>query len=261
MSKTNIATYMVIAGHKKYYEYAYYAVNSFLTNNEGHDLFLLVDKPKAIKEFSHPNLKVIDYGKLLMNVEVPVLHQVESNVKPSMVGLEYFDRVHNQLFIADSIPCIESFLHGLGYTHVLRLDIDSLFIGNIFDRLIPEIERDEEVAVWWVERSDPAMFTRAEKAYKFGAGFTLWRHGGPFVPFYLEYFKDDEQETMVHNIYPRNDIKCRLLKHPGYHFVYPFKKNPAFDRETAKKFIPAYFHFTGNDLEAKQAKVWGWFHD
>jgi len=105
-----------------------------------------------------------------------------------------------------------------------------------------------------VDRTDPLM--GKDGMERPGVGFTLWTIDGEFMHRYLAGFTGEEQKTIL---IQRRNMRTRILRRPGYHFVFPFhagQKKIAYTKEMLEPYLPAYFHV---HLESEFNQLEKWF--
>jgi len=137
-------------------------------------------------------------------------------------------------------------------THILSLDADALFSGNILRKVKIELNKPEQKDkdIYMVAREDPRML-RPKKCTP-GSGFTLWRRDSKFIPLFKKHFvgklgkfKGGGSQSLINHI--RRKLKGVVLQDPLLHFVSPDLNNKHFSDIQIKELKPAYIHLHGKD--------------
>ena len=263
----NIATVVSVCGHDKYFDLASISIPSFLKNCPDADLFVFTDNIKKIKSIGgkNPRFHVEDFN-FLYNKYYNKIDFINNYIPKNFKNMKYYNYVHDHIKVAAVLPMANFYLQDK-YSHILKIDIDGYWVGNVLNKLITEEESViNENDVLLVERRSLLM-VRITK-YRPGVGFTLWKSSSKFIELYLQNFIGTEQETIwritgckwgkFHELLIKQ-LKFHLLKRPGYHFVYPFTCNKDFNKEQASEFIPAYFHCGGQDVYEQLRTLERWF--
>jgi ribosomal protein L13E len=259
--KKAIATVMSVCGHKKYFEYAKYSIDSFQHSNPGYSLFVFTTNKSYFNDciFSS-DVHFINFEEMLKRVPKAVVQHIEKETLAQMKDFIYQDRRHTHYYVSMLMPMAHTYLKDISlYTHILKIDCDSYFVGRMMDMVLKEIEV-VDYPLYLVERQNEHMLVRHNtEGFKVGVGFTLWKKESSFMNAYINNFEVDEQRTISGKLYEKRCIPVKILQRPGYHFVYPFKKNPRFDKRLANRFVPAYFHLTGTNIVEHQKLLTKWY--
>lgn len=262
-----IVAVMCVVGDPMYFKFASYSIPSFLRNNINTDLRVFTDKPEEIKKYLQLSDKIgivdiEDYFKSHPK-EVEKFKSKGRTYLPDVVQnhKKAYGYVFRDVYPATMPLMAEELLRGKGYTHILKIDSESYFAGgDMMKMVIEEIERTLSADVFLVERRHPAMAHYGGGVP--GSGFTLWRISSIFIPEYYRTFDGSQQVTILAMRFNRN-IRTRILRRPGYHFVRPFWKaretGKEFTKEMASQFLPAYFHLHGKIALEGYAKLEEWF--
>ncbi len=252
-----IATVMVVAGHEHYHKFASVSIPSFLKGNgNSTTLCVITDNPAAIEPYAqYGDLRIVSWEDAVTKVQ----DVYDSILRRQLT--DYYDRFSRRMEIKyyNLIPTMGQFLLGGEVDHVLKLDCDSFFVGNIVELLEAEIE--PEYDLYLVARSDPRMMLRENLLP--GAGLYMWptrNNGAGFPRQYEKHFKHNEQVTISRQSGGLwKIIKTKTIANPSLHMVYPFTRNPAFSKRDAEVFGAAYFHLTGPEAYSNQLKMEAWF--
>ncbi len=256
-----IGTIMVVAGDQKYFDYASISIPSFLrTNGKATALFVVTDRFEEIRVYqSLGNLKVIQYANA-----IPPIAEINAELIAKQHRPTYPRSTWNiQTKFFNVIPPMAQHILGANFTHILKVDCDSFFTGDIITPLRAEIESG--YGLYLVERKDPRMVVRDMLLP--GVGFYMWPTANPdggFAALYRQCFVRIEQKT-INTLHAGSIelIKTKQLTNPAFHVIYPFKKNPKFTKADAEAFGPAYFHLDGlnTDVYQNQLKMERWFNE
>lgn len=245
---------IMIACKERYVKLATISIETFL---EYHDtvLYVLVDATgsNVLSNIKHKNLRLVQIGDYLKQtigeVSVNKFHifkydadgdhdRAYSSLKPLLM-----DKV-----IADLTP--ES-------TYVLSLDVDTLFSGNILNKINSELNRvSHKFDMYMVERRDARML--CFKNGTAGSGFTLWKRTGSFINLFKDHYSSGcagakgGSQDLINRLMKR--VPSMLFKDPLLHFVSPDLKNPKLTVKEILTFKPAYIHLHGKDSYARLKK-------
>jgi hypothetical protein len=256
-----IATVLSVCGHAKYFEYASYSIPSFIKSNPNHDLFVFTTNIDYFKEWDFfSQATFINFEKALKNVPKVVIEHIERETLGQMKSFVYQDRRHTHYYVSMLMPVAHEYLkYKSEYTHILKIDCDSYFVGAMMNMVTAEVAA-VDYPLYLVERKHEQMLVRhRSEGFEVGVGFTLWRKHSSFMNAYVNNFEIDEQRTISGKLYAKKCMPVKILQRPGYHFVYPFKRNPRFDKRLADRFIPAYFHLTGTKIVEHQKLFKKWY--
>jgi hypothetical protein len=262
---------MVCVGDPLYYEMAKISVPSFCKANRSVDLVLFTDKPEMFTDCER--LRIVDYMRYF-NRDLELAERLMSLIDHTRCDGQYPSHKHNHIWIAMGIPIIQWYAEENGYDWAGKFDVDSYFVGDIFERLISEVgycmDRKHFIVV---EQSHPWMHCFDFDTGAATSGFQMWKvkpveyRGGlkfnppqTYVKRYIETFRENEQATFWARFEDGAYLSWIRLLHPGYMMTYPFAINPNFSKEDAEKFLPAYFHFgDGANPVPQQMKFKEWF--
>ena len=254
---------MVVGGHEMYHDCAKISIASFLKSNKTTDLVLFTDKPENYSDeyLKNDRFNVISY-KSYCDLHPTEINFFINKVKPELVDRPYCGYIHNQVYATVLFPMLHIYaeVHKDKYDWLQRIDADSYFVGDIYERL------EEEIGDWMhmkdfflVERihSKMAWF---DKSGVPGAGFVLWKRDSRFYERFKLHYRGNEQEAIWGLMKDGRVLRHTRLLWPGYHMVYPFRKNIKFTKEEADEFIPAYFHLGGNNLAEQMTIMDNWYN-
>jgi hypothetical protein len=247
-----------VIGDQDYYNCASLSIPSFLRNCPNYPLIVFTDKPDIIKQYKITNMLYVINIEHMMKKYVRQNENIYKRHPKEVLHIQYKGRQRIQNLFWASIIYVwgEYIVRELlpNYTHILRIDCDSIFIGgNVLINIFNDLGNHD---MCMVERSHPAMLIIAKE--KPGSGFTLWRIASEFMNEYVGRFNLNDQHT-VHQVF---DLFCQqdnaiLLSNPSYHFMYPFVKNLNFSRDQARNLLPACFHLGGNNAYENMKKLVG----
>jgi len=244
-----IDTFMTIGGDKEYFQYSDYSIPSFLKSNPGMNLHIFTTSPEYFQKYNNPYLKIYNYNIFKEHKDC---QHIVNHIKRRYVNFSQFGYTHKHEFCAIGLIIAQQILTNSNW--ILKVDCDSYFAGNIFDIIIPQLV--DNIDLYVVERVNPGTTFESKEP---GAGFILWnRKDESIIQKYIKYFTGHEQFTLQKKLLPK--ISHKIFTHPGLHFVWPFT-DPNFNKQDAEKFLPAYFHFTGNNI-IEQLKIFeSWFNE
>ncbi len=205
-------------------------------------LFVVTDSKNELKKYKSSVIRIISIDKYLKEVlnetDIPAFSHYDYEVKGD------YDRKFASLkplimekVISDLAPETD---------YILSLDVDTLFTGEIMNKVQAEINKDHK-DIYMVERMDGRMLkTRSGMP---GSGFTLWNSKSKFIKFFRQGCAQggakDGSQSLIHNI--RGRLSQRIIRDPMLHFVSPDLNNPKFPDSEIKKLKPAYIHLHGRD--------------
>ena len=249
-----IATTMVVSGCDAYFTFAKYSVMSFLKSCPGVPLIIFSDNVEKISSIAKSEfLFLYDFNEIFNLVPMPSIKD-----KPNViVSYETYD--HNHVMIASIYSMAQHVIKDIKFNnieYIIKFDTDGYFVGNIINKLTKHIRKNTKRRdLMLVERKHKLMEVRYHKLP--GVGFVCWRKKSRFVEMYEKIYNGDEQGTIL-TISCKSMVKSEVLKHPGYHFVYPFNpgtKRHNYTKEQLKSFLPAFFHVHKIE-ELEQLKKW-----
>jgi len=243
-NKIRFAVVMVVAGHKKYFEYAKFCISSFARHCPLTPLGVFTDKPKEMKK-AYKKFKTIEIYDINAFDDVKEVGILKKNSRPAQAYLGY---VHDHKLIASLFPMAEAVYKDRSkITHLIKIDCDGYFAGgNLMTLLKRDLINDPDYDLYLVARTDERMSLQRTRTP--GVGFTVWKKGGRFLPNYVKRFGGCEQDTIMNMM---KEIPTKVLPRPGYHFVFPFSKKSMkkvidkfgpYTRKELVKYLPAYFH-------------------
>jgi len=245
-----IDTFMSVGGDDAYFQYSDYSIPSFLKSNSKMNLHIFTTNTEYFQKYNNPYLKIYNYNIFKEHKDC---QHIIKNLRKQHIHLPHYGHIMRQEYCATDVLMAQMILTNAKW--VLKVDCDSYFVGNIFNIIIPQLT--DNIDLYVVERKHPEMFLDCIKP---GGGFILWnRKNKSIIQKYIKYFNGNVQSTL-HNILLTN-FSHKIFTHPGLHFVYPFTKNPNFNKQDAEKFLPAYFHVTGIDMLEQLKKLEEWFNE
>lgn len=257
---------MICMGDPLYYEMAKISVPSFLRANNSVDLSLFTDKGELFAPLidKYPRFRILDYYEYF-NRDPEMVKRFDEKIDKGRCNPIFPSHTHHHLWIAMGIPMIQWYAEENGYDWCGKFDIDSYFVGDIFEKMLEEIEycMDRKHFIC-VEQSHCEMGCFNYETGAPTSGFQIWKVKGPightYVERYILGFQTNEQATFWARLEDGAYLRHLRLFHPGYHMVYPFAINPEFCKQDAIRFLPAYFHL-GNGINPvpQQRKFEEWF--
>ena len=236
-----IAAFMSVCGDQRYFDLALVSIRSFRKACPNTSLYVVTDRPESIDA----DVKLILYEDAIAAIGKQK-DQILGKALPGVYG------INKMSYHVLNVPIAQHYVRDA--SHILLVDCDSYFAGKGYIHLL-EHETKSGHDLYLAERKHPAMVLA--RGGKPGAGFCLWRVKSDFAEKYVEKFVSYEPATL--NRFQPQDYKTKVLTRPGWHFVYPFKKNPDFGKAEAEQFLPAYFHLTEPNVCQNQRKMEEWF--
>ena len=241
-------TSVMIVCKKRYSEVATISVPSFIRHHPGKNLCILADASgiKALSGISGKGVKVVPLGKI-RKVAAAALRV--SSFQVFKYGKEHHDRAYSsmkpllmELAVAVAFPATK---------YIMGLDSDSIFTGNIMDKVEGIVERDAgKYELYMVQRTDPRMLVCRGKNPAPGSGFVLWARSGRYISLFKKMFikkytrfRGGGSQGLTNMI--RRKIPSRILTNPAFHFVSPDLKKPNITDAEILAIGPAYIHLHG----------------
>ena len=240
----NLLVTMSVAGHERYFEFADLCISSFIKNCPSTKMAVFTDRVDYLKKYNllSKNIEILDFKTHFDQTDMINIKRQELY---NMVCEDYNDPTynHNHIFVAAVLPMAQKYAMSQNQIdYILKIDCDGVFAGgDLFSVLKKDIKKYPGYDLYLVQRTNPLMGFNGRKKLP-GVGFTLWNKHGKFINKYNKYFEIEEQRTIL-NL--GNKIKTKILKRPGYHFVFPFQKcqpDVEYTKEKLEEFLPAYFH-------------------
>jgi FkbM family methyltransferase len=234
---------IMIACKERYAELAAISIPSFFRHHD-YDLFVLADASglRVLSNISHKKLHLIP----LQNYRN---YAIKASGVKNFAVIKYDGYEHDKAYqslkplLMDAVIANER----PEATHVLSLDVDTYFSGDILS--IVEREADSGHEMYMVERKDKRMLLQRDESP--GSGFTMWRRDGKFIKLFKKGFKASYAgktggcQILINSIMRGNEIRSKFLTNPHLHFVSPDLKNPNITDEELAKIRPAYIHLHG----------------
>ena len=244
-----IAPIMIVC-KERYAKCARIAIETFLKHHDT-KLYVVVDYTayKVLSNIKSRNLIIIPIGKYrkaaAADVSVDKFHVFKYDEDGD------HDRAYSSLkpLIMDKV--IDEFSPESKY--VLSLDADTLFSGNILNKVIKKLNKVEhKFDLYMVERTDPRLSLVGAKSP--GSGFTLWKREGNFIKLFKKAYRSKHagkgggSQDLINIL--RKRIPSMLFRDPLLHFVSPdykfnVKKPMSYTPEEILKLKPAYIHLHG----------------
>lgn len=250
---------MSVCGHETYFKCALISINSYAINCN-YPLYVFTDNPDYFQPYLDDwiNVNILNFDQYFDAYKHHFI-SIEPKIADYIKEIKYHGYVHHHIKVAGLLPMAQCYFADEDIDWILKVDCDGYFAGgDVIDHFVKETfpKMDREYDLVLIERKHQWMYCLKSRAP--GVGFTLWRKAGTFIKDYIEHFVDEEQKTILLNV--SNKItSTALVKRPGYHFVYPFKRNPRFTKEHAKLFLPAYFHLGGSNVHEQMLCFKHWF--
>jgi len=250
-----IAPIMIVC-KERYAKCARIAIETFLKHHDT-KLYVVVDYTayKVLSNIKSRNLIIIPIGKYrkaaAADVSVDKFHVFKYDEDGD------HDRAYSSLkpLIMDKV--IDEFSPESKY--VLSLDADTLFSGNILNKVIKKLDEvKHKFDLYMVERTDPRLSLVGAKSP--GSGFTLWKREGNFIKLFRKNYgpgcagRGGGSQDLINRL--RKKIPSMLFKDPFLHFVSPdIRCRKVNKRELTNKEIltykPAYIHLHGANSYAR----------
>lgn len=249
-----IAPVMICSG-VRYSNCAQISLKSFVKHHN-HPLYVVADEPalKALKQFHNEPLirflpleKYAEEAKKIVGVnnfvktDVLSAFQWANNDNPSRMHDRSYSSLKPilmELAIKDYAPST---------THILSIDTDTLFTGNIMDRSYNYLD---DSTFYLVSREDSRTL-RSGRANNPGSGYTMWMRNSEFLKLFIEGFtakmgqwKGGGSQDLINMLRDRVK-KYTLIPDPLLHFISPDLRDPDVPPETIRTFQPAYIHLHG----------------
>ena len=244
-----IAPIMIVC-KERYTKCAVIAVETFL---EHHDTVLYV----IVDELAEKILSRIKSKKLCLISIKKYLEETIDEVKVNEFHSFKYDKdgEHSRAYSSLKPLIMDKVINDLSpqSIYVLSLDADTIFTGNILDRVIAELDKvKHKFDLYMVERADIRM-TCLGKDHA-GSGFTLWKRESRFIELFKEHYgkgcagKGGGSQNLINRL--RSLIPSMLFKDPLLHFISPdykfnVKKPMSYPAKEILKLKPAYIHLHG----------------
>lgn len=238
----NIAVVMSVCGAQEYFDCASISIPSLLRTCPGVTLYVITDRLEEIRVYGGlGDVRLIHYNsEKTWEDAAKVIRSTKSKWTEFRRRKWNSDGKwsHISNYIGTIIPIAQHVIsQTCQFTHILKVDCDSYFAGEGYmDKVLEETVSGHEL--YLAQRVHPEMV--CQKSLNPGVGFYVWSIKGRFARQYVDQYLHNEQSTI--NCQLKGRWKKVLATHPGYHFVYPFVKNPDFGKADAERFLPAYFH-------------------
>ena len=253
-----ITACMSVCGDARYFKYAEYSIPSFCRSNPNTRLLVFTDKvqemaDKYYRDFT--NCLFFNFADICAGL-ADHLAPIADKTRPTMVDFRNHDRVHHHNFVSFMLPMAQVLADT---DYVLKIDCDTYFRGPLIAESEAFIKDNPDIDLFLVERRDPVMVLFQGNLP--GVGYTLWKRQSKFIENYINYFYQDEQQTIIYNV--KNLVPSYEIPKPGFHLVYPFSKaersGRAFTKKVCDEYYPLYLHCGGPDVEGQLETLKGWY--
>jgi len=241
-----IAPIMIACG-ERYAKLAEISVQSFLKHHKVM-LYVVADEiaEKVLSKIQSKNLFIVSLGKYKEEA-------VKAVGSPDFCVFQMDEEgVHDRIYSSLKPLIMDSVINDVApeSKYILALDVDTLFSGNILDKVVLELNRvQHKYDLYMVRREDPRMHSIGHD--RPGSGFTLWKRSGRFVELFREGFRESftgrwgGSQELTHQL--RKKIPSMLFEDPLLHFVSPDQKNPKMTDKEILELKPAYIHLHGEN--------------
>ena len=253
-----IAPVMICSG-ERYSNCAKVSLKSFLKHHK-HPLYVVADEPalKALAEFhNEPQIRFVPLegyateAKKIVGVEDFIQTDVLSTFqrKEGREQTHETGRIHDRTYSSLKPILMELAVkdYAPGATHILSLDTDTLFTGNIMDRSYSHLNGS---TFYMVSRQDSRTL-RSGRANNPGSGYTMWDRDSEFVEMFTEGFsakmgqwKGGGSQDLI-NLMRDRVRRYTEIPDPLMHFISPDLNDPSLSPATIRTFQPAHIHLHG----------------